>query len=110
MPTLAPEADMNRPIIIMAGDEPTGHREFQMMYQMLPAIHTGRRPYVSDSAATRNGAKPRPRKKTEKAIWPVVVLIFKSCRIWSNAGAIMLADIVVTSWLAEHTIPTVIFL
>lgn len=75
---------------------------------MLPPIQTDRRPYVSASAAMRNGAKPSPRKKTEKATCPAVGLMCRSARILSSAGATMLADMVVTSWLAEQTMPTVI--
>lgn len=47
-----------------------------------------------------------PRKKTERAIYPVSAFMPRSWSIMSMAGATMLADMVVTSWLAEQTMPT----
>lgn len=106
IPTLAPEAASNLPTIMSPGENPTGHSAFQRMYHAFPASQTPLRPYISASGATRNGAKPSPRKKTEKASWPADGAMPRSCRIWSSAGATMLADMVVTSWLAEQTMPT----
>ena len=108
-PTLAPEADMSLPKIINPAEDPTGHKAFQRIYQALPTSHTGLRPYISARGATRNGANPRPRKKTENAIWPPEGSMCKSRRMSSNAGATILADINVMSGLPEHTTPTLTF-
>lgn len=107
-PTLAPEADISRPTTIMAVEFPTGHNEFHKMKHALPTSHTGRRPYVSDSAAVNMGANPTPRKKMEKTIWPVVASTPRSRVMSCSAGAIMDAAMVVMSWLVEQMTPMVI--
>jgi hypothetical protein len=104
-PTLAPEADRNLPITIIAVDLPAGQSEFQMIYQTLPINQTGRRPYVSDNAAIRRGAVATPRKKMEKTICPVVGSTLRSYVMSSNAGAIMEADMCVMREVVEQIIP-----
>ena len=107
-PTLAPAPVMNLPTIISGAELLTGQSAFQRMYHALQATHTRFRPYISDIAAIRNGAKAMPRKYDDSVICAVEALIFRSFAMSPRAAAIMLADMIGMSCPKEKMIPMII--
>ncbi len=82
---------------------PTGQRAFQKTYQPLQNSHTGLRPYISESAATTKGPRPKPSMYMENEICVVLMSMPRSAEIWGRAEAVMLALIRVTSCPADTT-------
>ena len=109
IPTLAPHPAMNRPKIINPLECPTGQMAFQKIYQMLQTSQIGFRPWISDKAAMRNGANANPSRKIENATCISATPMPKSCAIGVSAAAIILVVMMVTNWLRDTMIATVIF-
>lgn len=107
-PTLAPAPVINRPTIMSGAELPTGQSAFQRMYHALQPTQTLFLPYISDSAAMRNGANAIPRKYEESVICAVGAPILRSCAMSPNAAAIMLALMIGMSWPKENIVPMMI--